>query len=40
MSKDEFINTFNKDPEDVLGDDWEVYIDNYLSIKFDERTFI
>ena len=40
MSKDDFINTFNDSPENVLGFDWERYLDGFLTIKFDERQLI
>ena len=37
MTKEEFINIFNVQPEDVLGNDWELYVESFLSDKYDEK---
>mgnify|MGYP001561335269 CR=1 FL=1 len=30
MTKEQFIEQFGEDPVDVLGQDWENYIEDYL----------
>jgi len=37
MTKEDFINIFNEKPEDVLGNNWENLVENYLSVKYNER---
>jgi DNA-binding ferritin-like protein (Dps family) len=33
MTKEEFFILFGKDPEDVLGPDWEEFIEEFLKKK-------
>lgn len=37
MTKEDFIDIFNEKPEDVLGNNWETLVENYLSVKYNER---
>lgn len=30
MTKEEFIKRFGEDPIDVLGEDWEDYVEEYI----------
>jgi len=40
MTKEQFIKRFGEDPVDVLGDDWENFIEEYLEEVNDEEEFI
>lgn len=37
MKKEDFINIFNENPEDILGNDWENRVENFLSVKYNEK---
>ena len=37
MTKEDFINIFNEEPEDILGNDWEIHVENFLSVMYSER---
>ena len=30
MTKEQFIEKFGEDPVDILGEDWQNYLDDYL----------
>lgn len=36
MTRDEFITLFNEKPEDLLGQNWECFVDNYLFNKYEQ----
>jgi len=40
MTKEQFIKRFGEDPVDVLGNDWEDYIEEYLEEVEAEEEFI
>lgn len=40
MTKEQFIKRFGEDPVDVLGEDWEEYLEDYLQEVEDEEQFI
>ena len=40
MTKEEFIKRFGEDPVDVLGNDWENYVEEYLEEVNNEEEFI
>jgi len=40
MTKEQFIKRFGEDPVDVLGPDWENYVEEYLEEVNDEEEFI
>jgi hypothetical protein len=40
MTKEEFIKRFGEDPVDVLGNDWENYIEEYLEEVNNEEFMI
>lgn len=40
MTKEEFIKRFGEDPVDVLGEDWEDQIEEYLELVEAEETCI
>ena len=40
MTKEQFIKRFGEDPVDVLGNDWENYIEEYLEEVNNEEEFI
>ena len=40
MTKEQFIKRFSEDPVDVLGNDWENYIEEYLEEVNNEEEFI
>jgi hypothetical protein len=39
-AKQKFINRFGEDPVDVLGQDWENYIEDYKEMVADEELLI
>jgi len=40
IKKQKFIKRFGEDPVDVLGPDWENYLEEYLEEVNDEEEFI
>jgi hypothetical protein len=40
MTKEQFIKRFGEDPVDVLGNDWENYVEEYLGQVSDEEFMI
>ena len=40
MTKEQFVKRFGEDPIDVLGNDWENYIEEYLEMVEDEELLI
>lgn len=40
MTKEQFVKRFGEDPVDVLGEDWEEYLEDYLQEVEDEEEFI
>lgn len=40
MTKEQFIKRFGEDPVDVIGEDWENYIEEYLEEVNDEEFMI
>jgi hypothetical protein len=40
MTKEQFIKRFGEDPVDVLGNDWENYVEEYLEEVNNEEEFI
>lgn len=40
MTKEEFIERFGEDPVDVIGEDWEDYLEEYIKNAEDEDEYI
>lgn len=40
MTREQFIKYFGDTPEDILGNDWEDYIEDYLDEVRKEETCI
>jgi len=38
MTKDEFFILFGEDPEDILGPDWQEFVEEYINKKKDKPT--
>ena len=38
MTKDEFFIRFGEDPEDILGPDWEEFVEEFINKRKSQRS--